>query len=234
RRRSTKGTGRWLSRNRVWGQIPNGRQLRRLLRAHWDNCGPGTAAIGPRGLRSNGLGQSRGGLGQRTRLTQPSFTPDRQSCRGFWAWRSNRACVGGVPPKVPSARFSIEIGGVHWCSRLLPPGVVQSAGIESIETEFIDKLQDDGLGLCIVARNGQGNSTRRSTRPPAFEQMARIDVIKRFDNGPSQFLFDPAAFRHSPLDFYNPAIALARIVVAGIHDDHTRWHAGEQPSRQCR
>jgi hypothetical protein len=39
-----------------------------------------------------------------TRLTQPSFTPDWQSCRGFWAWRSNRACVGGVPPKVPSAR----------------------------------------------------------------------------------------------------------------------------------
>src|SRR5215510_15627603 len=39
-----------------------------------------------------------------TRLTQPSFTPDWQSCRGFWARRSNRACVGGVPPKVPSAR----------------------------------------------------------------------------------------------------------------------------------
>jgi hypothetical protein len=29
---------------------------------------------------------------------------------------------------------------------LLPPGVVQSAGINSIETEFIDKLQDDGFG----------------------------------------------------------------------------------------
>ena len=43
--------------------------------------------------------------------------------------------------------FSIEIGGVHWCSGLLPPGVVQSAGIDSIETEFIDKLQDDGLGV---------------------------------------------------------------------------------------
>ena len=64
--------------------------------------------------------------------------------------------------------------------------------------------------------------------------MARIDIIKRFDNGPSQFLFDPAAFRHSRLDFYNLAIALARIVAAGIHDDHARWHAGEQPFRQCR
>jgi hypothetical protein len=64
--------------------------------------------------------------------------------------------------------------------------------------------------------------------------MARIDIIKRFDNGPSQFLFDPAAFRHSRLDFYDLAIALARIVVAGIHDDHARGHAGEQPFRQCR
>ena len=50
-------------------------------------------------------------------------------------------------------------------------------GIDGIETEFVDKLQDDGFGPCIVARNGQGNSTRRSTRPTAFEQMARIDVI---------------------------------------------------------
>jgi hypothetical protein len=56
----------------------------------------------------------------------------------------------------------------------MPPGVVQSAGIDGIETEFVDMLQDDGFGLCIVARNGQGNSTRRSTRPTAFEQMARI------------------------------------------------------------
>jgi len=45
--------------------------------------------------------------------------------------------------------------------------------MDSIKTEFIDKLQDDCLGLCIVARNGQGNWTRRSTRPTAFEQMAR-------------------------------------------------------------
>src|SRR5262249_1714840 len=71
--------------------------------------------------------------------------------------------------------FGIEIGGVHWCSGLLPPGVIQSAGIDGIETEFVDKLQDDGFGLCIVARNGQGSSTRRSTRPTAFEQMARIE-----------------------------------------------------------
>src|SRR5262249_60830566 len=98
------------------------------------------------------------------RLAQPSFTPDRQSCRGFWAWRSNRVCVGGVPPKVPSARLQHRD---RWCtlvSGLLPPGVVQSAGIDGIETELVDKLQDDGLSLCIVARNGQSNSTRRSTR----------------------------------------------------------------------
>jgi hypothetical protein len=45
----------------------------------------------------------------------------------------------------------------------LPPGIVQSAGSDSIETEFIDKLQDDGLGLCIVARNGQGPSPKGAT-----------------------------------------------------------------------
>src|SRR5215470_20004325 len=75
--------------------------------------------------------------------------------------------------RTPSASRSVVY---NWCSGLLPPGVIQSAGIDGIETEFVDKLQDDGFGLCIVARNGQGSSTRRSTRPTAFEQMARIDA----------------------------------------------------------
>src|SRR5215469_10658513 len=187
-------------------------------------------------MRSMGLGQNRGGLGPthwrdwRNLLSRRIGEVAGAFGRGGPIGRALAACRRKCLPHA----FSIEIGGVHWCSGLLPPGVVQSAGINSIETEFVNKLQDDGFGPCIVARNGQGNSTRRSTRPTAFEQMARIDVIKRLDNGPSQFLFDPAAFRHSRLDFYNPAIALARIVVAGIHDDHARWHAGEQPFRQCR
>ena len=166
----------------------------------------------------NALGQSRGGLGQRTDATDATLLSRRigKVAGAFGRGGPIGCALAACRRKCLPHAFSIEIGGVHWCSGLLPPGVLQSAGIDGIETELVDKLQDDGLSLCIVARNGQSNSTRRSTRPTAFEQMARIDVIKRFDNRPSQFLFGPAAFRHSRLDFYNPAIALARIVVAGI------------------
>src|SRR5262249_29611971 len=45
-----------------------------------------------------------------TRLTQPSFTPDLPSCRGFWAWPSNQACVGGV--KTATAAGSGTIGRI--------------------------------------------------------------------------------------------------------------------------
>ena len=111
-----------------------------------------------------------------TRLTQPSLRRIGKVAGAFGRSGPIGRALGACRRKCLSHAFSIEIGGVHRCSGLLPPGVVQSAGIDSAETEFIDKLQDDGLGLCIVARNGQGNSTRRSMRPTAFEQMARIDV----------------------------------------------------------
>src|SRR5262249_41169361 len=125
-------------------------------------------------MRSMGLGQNRGGLGPthwrdwRNLLSRRIGKVAGAFGRGGPIGRALAACRRKCLPHA----FSIEIGSVHRCSGLLPPGVVQSAGIDRIETEFVDKLQDDGLGLCIVTRNGQGNSTRRSTRPTAFEQMA--------------------------------------------------------------
>ena len=67
-----------------------------------------------------------------------------------------------IAPEVVAVQLDeverVEEYALHRCSGLLPPGVVQSAGIDGIETEFIDKLQDDGLGLRIVARNGAATS----------------------------------------------------------------------------
>src|SRR5215470_12673819 len=60
------------------------------------------------------------------RLAQPSFMPDWQSCRGFWAWRSNRACVGGVPPKVPSAHLQHRD---RWCTLVFRVAATRSRPI---------------------------------------------------------------------------------------------------------
>src|SRR5262249_43505249 len=131
--------------------------------------------------------------------------------------------------RTPSASRSVVYTGVPGCCRQEssnPPASTAS------KPRFVDKPQDDGFGLCIVPRNRQGNSTRRSTRPTALEQMARIDFIKRFDSGPSNFLFAPAVFGLPRLVFCNPPIALAGIVVAGTHDAHARWPAGKQRPRR--
>jgi len=47
----------------------------------------------------------------------------------------------------------VEVLGVDWRAGLLPPGLVETAGINAIKAQFIDELQNDGLGCVVIARN---------------------------------------------------------------------------------
>jgi hypothetical protein len=40
----------------------------------------------------------------------------------------------------------------------LPPGLVQSSGIDAIEAKLINELEDDGLCCRVIARNRQGDA----------------------------------------------------------------------------
>jgi hypothetical protein len=59
-------------------------------------------------------------------------------------------------------------------------------------------------------------------------------LLNALITGRPSFLFDPTAFRHSRLDFFNPTITLSRIIITGVHDHYTRRHIGEQSFRQGR
>ena len=59
-----------------------------------------------------------------------------------------------------SYTLRIEVFAVNWSSGLLTPGVIQGASIDPVESEFIDKLQDDGFSRGVIARYRQRDSPR--------------------------------------------------------------------------
>src|SRR3984893_18355280 len=70
----------------------------------------------------------------------------------------------------------VEVLGVDGRAGLLPPGLVQTASINTIKAQFFDELQNDGLGCVVIARNWQGNAPGRTCRPAQFEKVSGVDV----------------------------------------------------------
>jgi len=128
----------------------------------------------------------------------------------------------------------VEVLGVDRRTGLLPPGLVQTAGIDAIKAQFFDELQNNGLGCVVIARNWQGDAPGRACRPAQFEKMSGVNVVERFDHRPANLLLDPAALRQARLDRLDAAVALARVIVAGIDDNHPVRRIGEQTGREVR
>ena len=77
--------------------------------------------------------------------------------RGAAPFRS--AFLVGLGQSTPHT-LGVEVLGIDWCAWLLPPGLVQPSGIDAVKAQFIDELQDDGLGCLVVARNRQRDAIR--------------------------------------------------------------------------
>ena len=78
--------------------------------------------------------------------------------------------------KCPPYAFSVEVLGVNWSAGLLLPGVIKPTSVNSIESEFVDELEHDGLGNIIVTRHWKGDTTGSACRSSQFEQVFSIDV----------------------------------------------------------
>ena len=63
--------------------------------------------------------------------------------------------------------FRIEISSVDRSIGLLPPRLIETAGINTIKSKLINELQDDGLRVIIIACYWQRNSPHQQTKPPS-------------------------------------------------------------------
>src|SRR5262245_21021138 len=136
--------------------------------------------------------------------------------------------AGGRLRERATDALGVEILAVDRRGGLLPPGLVEPAGIDAVEADLVDELQDDRLRPGIVAGDGQGDSPGASLRPAALQERFRVDVVERLDDGPAQVLLHPTALEHPVLDLLDPPVALLRVIVAGLDDDHVLGDALEQ------
>jgi len=65
----------------------------------------------------------------------------------------------------PQHALGIEVVGVDWCAGLLPPGLIQTSGINAIKAKFINEFEDGSLGCRVVPGNRKGNAICRTLRP---------------------------------------------------------------------
>jgi hypothetical protein len=56
-------------------------------------------------------------------------------------------------------------------------------------------------------------------------------LLNVFHHGPAELLLDPSALRHARVNRFDAAIALARVVVACIDDDHPQGRGAGKPGR---
>ena len=126
----------------------------------------------------------------------------------------------------------IEVFCVNRRTRLLAPGLIEAARINTIEAKLIDKLHYNGFSCAVIACYGQGDPPRCAIGPPQLHQVSGIDIVESLDHRPVQLLRNPSALRHTSLDRIDTAIALARVIVASVYNHYITERCCEQIARQ--
>ena len=126
----------------------------------------------------------------------------------------------------------VEIPAVGRSTGLLPPGVVQIAGVDRVKAKVIDQAKHRGLGVGRIAGDRESDAARRSLRSAFLEKAPGEDVVERLDHRTPDLLRDPLAVEHAAVDRIDPAIAKLGMVVADIDDDDAARHVREQPLRE--
>jgi hypothetical protein len=67
----------------------------------------------------------------------------------------------------PTDTFRIEISSVDRRIGLLPPRLIEPAGINTIKSKLINELQGNGLRFIIIACYRQRDSPHQQTKPPS-------------------------------------------------------------------
>jgi hypothetical protein len=164
-----------------------------------------------------------------TRPGRRSTSTGRRTCDRF-ARAPFRRALGLRGGERRARPREIEVGAVHGRSGLLAPRLVEAPRVRDIEAEIVDDLCDDGLRFGIVARDRKRDASGRPGGLSVLEQMQRLDVVERFDDGAAELTRDPGAFRGRLLDARERAVALLRIE---FPVSITTTSAGTSAKRSC-
>src|SRR6185503_8765174 len=96
----------------------------------------------------------------------------------------------------------------------------------------IEQPGHDLLGPRIVARDREGDPSSRPLGLAPLQQMAGVDVVERLHDRTAELVGHPAGLGGAALDRIDPAVALAGVVVPGVHHDHAVGDALEEIAGQ--
>ena len=117
-------------------------------------------------------------------------------------------------------------------SGLLPPGVVQIATVDRVETKIVDEVKPCCPGVHRIAGDRESDPLFRSPRNALFEKAFGEDVVERLDHGTPDLLRDPLAIEHASVNRIDAAIAKLGMVIADIdYDDAARCVRKQRPRK---
>src|SRR3954464_299157 len=125
----------------------------------------------------------------------------------------------------------VVVLGVARRARLLAPGLLDPAGIDRIEAEFVHQAQHLRAHVDGIAGDRKCNAVGCAFRAPIFKKALEVDVVECLDDWTADLLGDPRALRLTILD-RTDATVTTRVVVAGVDHDDLSWHARKQIPRQ--
>jgi hypothetical protein len=124
----------------------------------------------------------------------------------------------------PPESSGFKVLAVSRGSGLLPPGVVEIAGVDGVEAELVDETEHECFGIRRIAGDRESYPPLRSPRDTFLKQAFGVDVVERFDHRTPDLLRDPLAVRHAAVDCIDAPIAKFRMVVPDIDNDYALRH----------
>jgi hypothetical protein len=126
----------------------------------------------------------------------------------------------------------VEVRRVHRRSGLLPPRLVEPAGVDRVEAEILHEPHHHSLGARVIPRDRKRDPAPRPLRLVPRSQTLSPNVVEGLHDRSAQSIRDPAALGLPALDLLNQAVTMSGVVVPGIRHDDIPGNAVEQSLRQ--
>jgi hypothetical protein len=91
---------------------------------------------------------------------------------------------GGRLGKRSADAVRIEIRGIDRGARLLTPGLIKRAGVDTVISQFVEEPDDPLLVSHIITRHRQRDASRCTSRLAAIEKASPVQVVDGLEHRP--------------------------------------------------